>query len=86
MAHREKKEREEHLVGAITDFPEGSHKVVKVGRREIGIFNVGGRLYGLPNLCPHQTGPLCEGRRRDRGLSLARPRVLRSHRQVHSLP
>ena len=62
MAHREKKEREEHLVGAITEFPEGSHKVVKVGRREIGIFNVGGRLYGLPNLCPHQMGPLCEGK------------------------
>src|SRR3954451_19055565 len=59
MAHREKKEREEHTVGAITEFPEGSHKVVKVGRREIGVFNVGGRLYGLPNLCPHQLGPLC---------------------------
>ena len=62
MAHKEKKEREEHTVGAITEFPEGSHKVVKVGRREIGIFNVGGKLYGLPNLCPHQTGPLCEGK------------------------
>ncbi|MEW6636768.1 MAG: Rieske 2Fe-2S domain-containing protein [Actinomycetota bacterium] len=54
--------REEHVVGNLSDFPEGSHKVVRVGRREVGIFNVGGRLYGLPNLCPHQTGPLCEGK------------------------
>ena len=62
MARKADREREEHTVGALTEFPEGSHKVVKVGRREVGIFNVGGRLYGLPNLCPHQTGPLCEGK------------------------
>ncbi|MGI9050296.1 MAG: Rieske (2Fe-2S) protein [Rubrobacteraceae bacterium] len=55
-------EREEHSIGNLSDFPEGSHRVVKVGRREIGIFNIGGEIYGLPNLCPHQTGPLCEGK------------------------
>jgi nitrite reductase (NADH) small subunit len=53
----------EAVVGRLADFPEGTHRVVRVGRREIGVFNVGGRFYGLPNLCPHQTGPLCEGRR-----------------------
>jgi nitrite reductase (NADH) small subunit len=52
----------EAVVGRLADFPEGTHRVVRVGRREIGVFNVGGRFYGLPNLCPHQTGPLCEGR------------------------
>jgi nitrite reductase/ring-hydroxylating ferredoxin subunit len=51
------------VVGRLADFPEGTHRVVRVGRREIGVFNIRGRLYGLPNLCPHQTGPLCEGRR-----------------------
>ncbi len=55
-------ERREHVVGDISEFPEGSNKVVKVGRREIGVFNISGRLYGLPNVCPHQTGPLCEGK------------------------
>ena len=55
-------ERKEHVVGDISEFPEGSHRVVKVGRREIGVFNIAGRLYGLPNVCPHQTGPLCEGK------------------------
>ena len=52
----------EHVVGDVSDFPAGTHRVVRVGRREIGIFNVAGRLYGLPNICPHQTGPLCEGK------------------------
>jgi nitrite reductase (NADH) small subunit len=54
--------REEHVVGDLSEFPEGSHKVVRVERREIGVFNIGGEFYGLPNVCPHQTGPLCEGR------------------------
>ncbi|MDA0159832.1 Rieske 2Fe-2S domain-containing protein [Solirubrobacter ginsenosidimutans] len=51
------------VVGRLADFPEGSHKVVRIGRREIGVFNIAGRFYGLPNRCPHQSGPLCEGRR-----------------------
>jgi nitrite reductase (NADH) small subunit len=56
------KQREEHDVGDLSDFPEGSHRVVRVGRRRIGLFNIGGALHGLPNVCPHQTGPLCEGK------------------------
>jgi len=55
-------ERKDHVVGDISEFPEGSHRVVKVGRREIGVFNIRGKFYGLPNVCPHQTGPLCEGK------------------------
>jgi nitrite reductase (NADH) small subunit len=53
-------QRRRYVVGTLDDFPVGHHHVVRVGRREIGVFNVQGRLYGLPNLCPHQTGPLCE--------------------------
>lgn len=53
--------REEHVVGNLADFPEREIKLVRIGGRQIGIFNIGGVLYGLPNLCPHQTGPLCEG-------------------------
>ena len=51
-----------HTVAALSDFPEGSHRVVKIGRREIGVFNVQGKFYALPNLCPHQLGPLCQGK------------------------
>jgi nitrite reductase/ring-hydroxylating ferredoxin subunit len=53
----------EAVIGRRRDFPEGSHRVVRVGGRQIGIFNIRGTLHGLPNLCPHQTGPLCEGAR-----------------------
>jgi nitrite reductase/ring-hydroxylating ferredoxin subunit len=52
----------EIVVGRLADFPQGTHRVVRAGRREIGVFNIGGDLYALPNICPHQTGPLCEGR------------------------
>jgi nitrite reductase (NADH) small subunit len=61
MTQGEKK-REAHIVGDASEFPEGSHRVVRVGRRQIGVFNIGGKFYGLPNVCPHQTGPLCEGK------------------------
>lgn len=59
---RKARGRKPHAVGDVSDFPPGSHKVVRVGGREVGIFNIGGNLYGLPNVCPHQSGPLCEGR------------------------
>ena len=52
----------EHNAGPLSDFPPGSHKVVQLGRIAVGIFNVDGELHALPNVCPHQFGPLCEGR------------------------
>lgn len=51
----------EHNAGPLSDFPPGSHKVVRLGRIEVGIFNVDGTLHALPNVCPHQFGPLCAG-------------------------
>jgi nitrite reductase (NADH) small subunit len=51
--------RDEYVVGTLDEFPPGTHRVVTVGRREIGVFNIEGALYALPNLCPHQGGPLC---------------------------
>jgi nitrite reductase (NADH) small subunit len=55
--------REELELGPLSDFPEGSHRVVQAGGRRVGVFNIRGNLYALPNLCPHQTGPLCESAR-----------------------
>jgi nitrite reductase/ring-hydroxylating ferredoxin subunit len=52
----------EYRVGALADFPPGTHRVVQVGKRGIGVFNLGGELFALPNLCPHQFGPLAEGK------------------------
>ena len=51
----------EHVVGPLSDLPPGSKKVVRAGAIEVGVFNVDGELYALPNVCPHQFGPLCRG-------------------------
>lgn len=51
----------EVMVAVVNEVPEGTHRVVKVGDREIGIFNVRGSFYAIPNACFHQNGPLCLG-------------------------
>ncbi len=48
-------------VGSVEDFPEGTHRIVRAGNREIGVFNIRGEHHAIPNLCPHQRGPLCSG-------------------------
>lgn len=48
-------------VGAVEEFAVGTKRLVALGRLEIGVFNVEGRFYAVPNRCPHQQGPLCEG-------------------------
>ncbi|CAN5794489.1 hypothetical protein BH23DEI1_BH23DEI1_20150 [soil metagenome] len=52
----------EHTVCRVADLPVGTHSVFTVGRRRLGVFNVDGHYYALPDLCPHQLGPLCTGR------------------------
>ena len=44
----------EYIIDSAADFSEGTHRVVEVGRRKIGVFNVAGQFYALPNLCPHR--------------------------------
>ncbi len=50
-----------YAVARVEELPGGSHKLVEIGGREIGIFNVHGRYHALPNSCVHQNGPLCRG-------------------------
>ncbi len=50
-----------HTIGPAADLPPGAHRVVTIRNAQIGVFNVGGRFYALPNRCPHQFGPLCQG-------------------------
>ena len=50
------------MVAREGEIPAGERRIVKVGEREIGVFNVRGQYYALPNICIHQAGPLCEGR------------------------
>jgi 3-phenylpropionate/trans-cinnamate dioxygenase ferredoxin subunit len=49
------------VVARAADIPEGERLVVSVGGREVGVFHINGRFYGLLNRCPHQGGPICKG-------------------------
>lgn len=51
----------DHVLGPVGDFPPGTSRIVEVGGRSIGVFNVDGTFYALRNRCPHQGGPLCRG-------------------------
>lgn len=51
-----------HDVCRADELPPGERRIVAVRRIEIGVFNVGGQLHALPNLCFHQWGPLCAGK------------------------
>jgi nitrite reductase/ring-hydroxylating ferredoxin subunit len=42
-------------------LPPGSRKIVTVGQKSIGVFNIAGEYHALLNVCPHQFAPLCEG-------------------------
>jgi len=49
-------------VGRVEDVPVGQSKVVTVNNKAIAIFNIQGAFYAVHNLCPHEGGPLNEGR------------------------
>jgi nitrite reductase/ring-hydroxylating ferredoxin subunit len=49
------------VVSRLDEFPPGERKIVRAGRRSIGVFRVGERFYAINNHCPHQGGPLCLG-------------------------
>jgi nitrite reductase/ring-hydroxylating ferredoxin subunit len=51
-----------YLVGARTEFSEGSRKVVSCDGIEIGVFMIDGGLVAWHNQCPHREGPVCQGR------------------------
>lgn len=50
------------VVAPLADFPPGQRLITRIEGREIGVFRVGDRFYAIRNRCPHQGGPLCQGR------------------------
>lgn len=50
------------VVGRLSEFAPGTRRIVTVGGRSIGVFNIRGQFYALRNRCPHQGAPLCLGR------------------------
>jgi 3-phenylpropionate/trans-cinnamate dioxygenase ferredoxin subunit len=53
--------RKHRLAFPASELPPGARRVVQVGRREIAVWNVDGKLYALKNRCPHQQAPLIAG-------------------------
>lgn len=49
-------------VARVDELPPGRSKIVVVDKREIALFNVEGKYFAIHNLCPHEGGPLGEGR------------------------
>jgi nitrite reductase (NADH) small subunit len=49
-------------VGKVEDFEDPGKKVVAIGDEEYGVFCLGGEFYAWKNECPHQGGPVCQGR------------------------
>ena len=51
-----------HRVARVSEVAEpGDRVIVDVAGQEVAVFNVDGDLHALPNFCPHQAAPLCEG-------------------------
>ena len=49
------------FAGKVSEFGEGSRKVISAGKAEIWVFRVGEEFYAYENSCLHQGGPVCEG-------------------------
>lgn len=48
-------------IAACHSIPPREGRPVRIGGRDIAIFNVGDRFLAIDNRCPHQGGPLCDG-------------------------
>ncbi len=46
----------------VDEFKEKEKKVFVVDDEEVGIFLIDKKFYAWKNICPHQGGPVCQGR------------------------
>jgi nitrite reductase (NADH) small subunit len=54
--------RREHTIARVGELAPGESRVVTVGRLQIGLFRIGDEYFALPNICPHQRGPVSTGK------------------------
>lgn len=47
--------------GGPANLRPGERRIIEVGGKSVGIFNVAGAYFALHNRCPHMAGSLCEG-------------------------
>jgi 3-phenylpropionate/trans-cinnamate dioxygenase ferredoxin subunit len=51
-----------YVVAKVGEIPEGGRKLVDIDGISVGVFNIAGEYFAFRNRCPHQGGPLCEGK------------------------
>jgi nitrite reductase (NADH) small subunit len=49
-------------VGNVSDFEDPGKIIVAVDDEEYGVFKLNGAFFAWKNECPHQGGPVCQGR------------------------
>jgi nitrite reductase/ring-hydroxylating ferredoxin subunit len=49
-------------VAKIEEIPPGTAKCIETSVAEIALFRLGDEFYAISNICPHQGGPLSEGK------------------------
>ena len=60
-------------VATVDEIPEGQGKVFEVNDRAIAVFNIGGKLTAIDDMCPHMGASLCEGDFNDKDSTVACP-------------
>lgn len=61
----ESSEERVESVGRVDDIPENGGLVVEVAGESIAVFGLDDGYYALTNVCPHQGGPLGDGKVED---------------------
>lgn len=51
-----------YAVADVNELAPGARKLLDVAGKSIGLFNVGGKLIAVLNICPHELAPICRGR------------------------
>ena len=52
----------EHEIASVDDFNDDPKRLLTVNGVDIGVFHVDGEFFAWRNVCPHQGGPVCQGR------------------------
>lgn len=50
-----------YAIAKSSEIPEGERLFIEISGRSIVIFNIGGQLYAIEDICTHDNGPLGDG-------------------------
>jgi nitrite reductase/ring-hydroxylating ferredoxin subunit len=48
-------------VATTEEIPSGQAKKIRLGNKDVALFNINGTFYAIDDSCPHRGGPLSEG-------------------------